>query len=87
MNTWEIVAHSDLQTLVDELLHCGSHTLTYTTRYLHCSCTHGYENFLSSREDGRMVFGDKPNPLKQAFLAVSNSITELKPTNDNIFKL
>ncbi len=68
MTTWEIVAYSDLQALVDELLHCGTHTLTYTTSYT-VQCTHAvYENFLNSRVKGRMLFGDKSSQLKKPFL-------------------
>ncbi len=76
------MAHSDLQALVDELLHCGSHTLTYTTRYTVAVHT-VYENFLNSKENGRMMFGDKSNRLKKAFLAGLNSINEPIPTINN----
>jgi hypothetical protein len=78
------VSYSDLQALVDKLLHCGSHTLTYTTRY---TAQMVYENFLICILNDRMMFVDEPKKLKKVLLAGSNSINELVPINNNILKV
>ncbi len=76
MNTWEIVAHSDLQALVDELFHCGSHTLTYTTRY---TVHKGFIkiSWILERTVGGCWW--QAWSVKKALLAGSNSVNELIP--------